>query len=89
MASLNLAVLASILVGVDPTRPHDVETQFVRGEEIAALRQMLLDKYGEQSDVAKALEAGDSAELAAALSQANPPIDSDTEILRLAQDLLN
>ena len=88
MASLNLPVLASILVGVDPTGPYDVETQFVRGEEIAVLRQMLLDKYGEQSAIAKALQAGDAVALAATLSQAKPPFDSDPEIVRLAQDLL-
>ena len=88
MASLNLPVLASILVGVDPTGPYDLKTQFVRGEEIAVLRQMLLDKYGEQSDIAKALQAGDAVALAAALSQAKPAFDSDTEIVRCAQDLL-
>ncbi len=88
MASLNLAVLASILVGVDPTEPHDVETQFVRGEEIAVLHQVLLDTYGQQSDIAKALQAGDAAALGVALSQAKPPLDSDTEIVRMAQDLL-
>jgi hypothetical protein len=88
MTSLNLPVLASILVGVDPTGPYDVETQFVRGEEIAVLRQMLLDTYGEQSDIAKALQAGDAVALGAALSQAKPPFDSDTELVRLAQDLL-
>ena len=88
MASINLAVLASILVGRDPTVPHDVEAQFVRGEEISVLRQMLLDTYGEQSDIAKALQAGNAAALGAALSQANPSLDSNAEIVRIAQDLL-
>ena len=88
MASLNLPVLASLLVGVDPTAPHNVEMQFVRGEEIAVFHQMLLDRYGEQSDIAKALQARDASALAAALSQAKPPLDSDTELVRMAQDLL-
>lgn len=88
MATLNLAALASILVGRDPNRPHDVETQFGRGEEIAVLRQMLLDTYGEQNDIARALEAGDATALSAALSQAKPPLDSNTEIVRMAGDLL-
>ena len=88
MASLDLATLASILVGKDPNRPPDVETQFLRGEEIATLRQMLLDTYGEQSDIGKALQAGDGTALGAALSQAEPPLDSNTEIIRMAQDLL-
>lgn len=88
MASMNLAVLASILIGEDPDRPHDVEAQFVRGEEIAALRQMLLDAYGDQSDIARALQAGNAAALGAALSQANPPLDSNPEIGRICQDLL-
>jgi hypothetical protein len=88
MASLNLTVLASILVGGDPTEPHDIEAQFVRGEEISILRQMLLDTYGEQSDIAKALQAGNATALGAALGQANPPLDSNPEIVRIAQDLL-
>jgi hypothetical protein len=88
MASLNLAVLASILVGTDPAEPHDVEAQFMRGEEIAVLRQMLLDSYGEQSDIAKELQARDAAALGTALSQAKPPFDSNTEMVRIAQDLL-
>jgi hypothetical protein len=37
MASLNLAVLASILVGGDPTGPYDLETQFVRGDVTGGL----------------------------------------------------
>jgi hypothetical protein len=49
---------------------------------------MLLDTYGEQSDIAKALQAGNAAALGAALSQANPPLDSNPEIVRIAQDLL-
>ena len=88
MASLNFAALASILVGVDPTLPRNTQTQFVRGEEIAVFRQMLLDKYGDQSDIARALEARDSATLATALSQAQPPLDADPELGRMAQDLL-
>ena len=88
MASLNLAALASILRGKDPAEPRDVEAQFLRGEEIATLRQMFLDTYGEQGDIAKALEAGNVAELGAALGQANPPLDSNPEIVRIAQDLL-
>src|SRR5436305_15331907 len=88
MASLNLPVLASILVGVDPTGQHNLETQFVRGEEIATLRQMLVDKYGDRGDIARALQERDAAALAAALGRANPPLDSDTEIARLAQSLV-
>jgi hypothetical protein len=88
MSSLNLPVLASILLGVDPTGQYDTETQFVRGEEIATLRQMLLDKYGEQSDIGRALQARDAAALGTAMGQADPPLDGDTEIVRLAQDLL-
>jgi hypothetical protein len=88
MASLNLAALASILVGRDPNEPHDVEAQFVRGEEIATLRQMCFDTYGEQSDIARALQAGNAAALEAALSQANPSFDSNPEMVRIAQDLL-
>lgn len=88
MASLDLSLLASILVGVDPTGPYDEETQYLRGEEIATLRQMLVDRYGGQSDIASALQARDSAALGTALSQAQPPFDSDTEIVRIAQDLL-
>jgi len=87
MASLNLSVLASILVGVDPTGQHNLETQFVRGEEIATLRQMLLDKYGGQSDIARALQERDATALTEAFSRANPPLDSDTEIVRLTQSL--
>lgn len=87
MASLNLSTLASILVGVDPTGQHNLETQFVRGEEIATFRQMLLDKYGNQGDIARALQARDADALAAAFSRANPPLDSDTEVVRLAQSL--
>ena len=88
MASLDLSKLASILLGVDPTGQYDEETQFLRGEEIATLRQMLLDKYGGESDIARALQARDAAALGTALSQAQPPLDSDTEIIRIAQDLL-
>ena len=88
MASLNLATLASILVGVDSKEPRDVEAQFMRGEEIAVLHQMLLDTYGEQGDIARALQARDAAALSAALSRANPPLDSNTELVRIARDLL-
>lgn len=68
--------------------PHGVEAQFVRGEEIATLRQMLLDTYGDQSDIAKALQARNADALESALSQANPPLDADPEIIRIAQNLL-
>jgi hypothetical protein len=88
MASLNFATLASVLVGVDPNLPRNTETQFMRGEEIATFRQMLLDTYGDQSDIARALQARDSAALATALSQAQPPLDADVELERMAQDLL-
>ena len=88
MTSLNLPVLASILVGADPTGPYNEKTQFVRGEEIAVLCQMLLDKYGEHSAIAEAIQARNAGALGAALSQAKPPFDSDPECVRIAQDLL-
>jgi hypothetical protein len=88
MTSLNLPELASILVGADPTGPYNEETQFVRGEEIGVLCQTLLDKYGEDSAIGKALQARDAAALGSALSQAKPPFDSDPECVRMAQDLL-
>ena len=59
----------------------------MRGEEISALRQMLLDIYGEQSDIAQALQASNAAALGTALSQANPPLDSNPELFRICQDL--
>lgn len=88
MTSLNQPALASVLTGGEPTELYNTETQFLRGTEIAILRQMLIDKYGEQSDIAKALQAQDAATLLSAFNQANPSLDSDPEIVRVAQDLL-